>query len=116
MILETEKKLKRRPTTIPVITILSFTLLLASMTFFTNLPQSSFAQTTASNINQTSTAGPVPPLCKEFTETTGRGPEYVAGSPFREGQDFAEGIEGERLVLAESTVMRLHVNQCKELY
>jgi protocatechuate 3,4-dioxygenase beta subunit len=101
MILETEKKLKRRPTTIPVITILSFTLLLASMTFFTNLPQSSFAQTTASNINQTSTAvQSVPPLCKEFTETTGRGPEYVAGSPFREGQDFAEGIEGERLVLS----------------
>ena len=50
MILETEKKLNRRPTTIPVITILSFTLLLASMTFFTNLPQSSFAQTTQMQI------------------------------------------------------------------
>ena len=96
--LETDK-LNKRPTTIPVITILSFTLLLAYMTFFTNLPQSSFAQTT--NINQTSTAvQSVPPLCKPFTEATGQGPEYKAGSPIREGQDFAEGLQGQRLELS----------------
>ena len=69
------------------------------MTFFTNIPQSSFAQTT--NINQTSTAvESLPPLCKPFTESTGQGPEYKAGSPIREGQDFAEGLQGQRLELS----------------
>ena len=57
--------------------------------------------TTTTNANQTSTAQrSLPPLCKSFTETTGLGPEYKAGAPFREGQDFAKGIEGPRLVLS----------------
>src|SRR5919109_2579332 len=105
MTLETDKLKRRLPTTISaaaVITILSFTLLLTYMTFFVNLPQPSFAQTT--NTNQTSTAVQSQPKalttpCK-LTEPTAQGPEYKEGSPFKQGQDFAKGLQGQRLVLS----------------
>ena len=53
--------------------------------------------------------------CK-VTESTLQGPEYIAQNstqfeiPFREGQAFAEGIEGERLVLSGRV---LNVMTCK---
>lgn len=110
MILETEKKLKRRKpmtttsATTAVITVLSLTVIIITSMTFINLPHSSFAQTaTTTNANQTSevqsqTKGVITP-CK-VTESTLQGPEYIAGPPFREGQAFAKGIEGERLVLS----------------
>jgi hypothetical protein len=84
-------KLKRRLTTTSattVITTLSFTLLLTFVTFV-SLTQTSFAQTP--NTNQTSTAQPklITYPCK-LTESTVQGPEYKAGAPFKQGQDFAK--------------------------
>jgi protocatechuate 3,4-dioxygenase beta subunit len=92
--------LKRRLTTISrttVITILSFTLLIAFVTFV-NLSQT-FAQTP--NTNQTSTAQPklITYPCK-LTESTVQGPEYKAGVPLKQGQDFAKGLSGQRLELS----------------
>jgi len=100
MTLETDK-LKRRLTTISAITvisILSFTLLLTYVTFV-NLSQTSFAQTT--NTNQTSTAQPKALTfpCK-LTESNAQGPEYKAGPPSKQGQDFAKGLQGQRLELS----------------
>jgi protocatechuate 3,4-dioxygenase beta subunit len=95
-------KLKRRLTTTSaattVITILSFTLLLTFVTFVC-LTQTSFAQTP--NTNQTSTAQPklITYPCK-LTESTVQGPEYKAGAPFKQGQDFAKGLQGQRLELS----------------
>lgn len=94
-------KLKRRLTTISattVITILSITLLLTFVTFV-SLSQASFAQTP--NTNQTSTAQPkvITYPCK-LTESTVQGPEYKAGAQFRQGQDFAKGLPGQRLELS----------------
>ena len=82
---------------------LSLTLLLTS-TNFVNLPQS-FAQP-----NQTSAAVQsqqpgilTAPPCN-LTESTPQGPEYKAGAPFRHGQDFAKGLQGERLVVSGRVV------------
>jgi protocatechuate 3,4-dioxygenase beta subunit len=107
MTLETDNKLKgRRPTTISaraVITILSLSLLL-TYTTFVNLPQSSFAQTT--NTNQTSTAAQsqpkalTTPCYNKLTEPTAQCPEYKAGPPFKQGQDFAKGLQGQQLELS----------------
>jgi protocatechuate 3,4-dioxygenase beta subunit len=93
-------KLKRRLTTISattVITILSFALLLTLT--FVSFSQTSFAQTP--NTNQTSAAQPkvITYPCK-LTESTVQGPEYKAGPPFRQGQDFAKGLPGQRLELS----------------
>jgi protocatechuate 3,4-dioxygenase beta subunit len=100
MTLDTDK-LERRLTAIPVtivITILSFTLLLTYVTFV-NLSQTSFAQTT--NRNQTSTAQPkVLTFPCKVTESTAQGPEYKAGAPSKQGQDFANGLQGQRLELS----------------
>ena len=94
MILETEKKLKRKKpmtatsATTAVITVLSLTVIIMTSMTFINLPHSSFAQTaTTTNANQTSevqsqTKGVITP-CK-VTESTLQGPEYIAGPPFRE--------------------------------
>lgn len=94
-------KLKRSLTTISttiVITILSFTFLLTLVTFV-SLSQTSFAQT--SNTNQTSTAQPkVLTFPCKLTESTVQGPEYKAGAPFKQGQDFAKGLPGQRLELS----------------
>src|SRR6188472_4317071 len=94
-------KLKRRLTTTSattVITILSFTLLLTFVTFV-SLTQTSFAQTP--NTNQTSTAQPkVMTFPCKLTESTVQGPEYKAGPPFKQGQDFAKGLQGQRLELS----------------
>ena len=81
-----------------VITILSFALLLTFVTFVI-FSQTSFAQTP--NTNQTSTAQPkvITYPCK-LTESTVQGPEYKAGVPFRQGQDFAKGLPGQRLELS----------------
>ena len=80
-----------------LITILSFTLLLTLT--FVSFSQTSFAQTP--NTNQTSAAQPkvITYPCK-LTESTVQGPEYKAGPPIREGQDFAKGLPGQRLELS----------------
>ena len=44
------------------------------------------------------------------TESTLQGPEYIANPPIREGQAFAEGIEGERLLLSGRVI---NVMTCK---
>jgi protocatechuate 3,4-dioxygenase beta subunit len=87
-----------------VLTILSFTIL---------LPQFSLAQTGITNTSQISevqsqTKGVITPC--NVTESTLQGPEYKAEPPLKEGQDFAKGIKGERLVLSGSV---LNVMTCK---
>lgn len=104
-------KLKSRVTTISTIraiTILSFTVLLTLT--FVSFSQTSFAQTP--NTNQTSTAQPkvITFPCK-LTESTVLGPEYKAGVPFRQGQDFAKGLPGQRLELTGSVLSM----ECKPL-
>jgi protocatechuate 3,4-dioxygenase beta subunit len=89
--------------TILIIAVLSFTLLLIyATTTFVNLPKS-FAQTTDSNTNTTTTATArlSPPQQQQCatTEQTIQGPEYKAGSPLRQGKDFAKGLQGPRLEL-----------------
>lgn len=115
MTLETDK-LKTRLTTISVtavITILSFTLLLTYVTFV-NLSQTSFAQTT--NTNQPSTAVQSQPKALTFpcklTEPTAQGPEYKAGAPSKLGQDFAKGLQGQRLELSGRV---LNMATCKPI-
>ena len=105
MILETEKKLKRRKpmtttsTITAVITVLSLTVIIMTSMTIINLPHSSFEQTaTTTNANQASevqsqTKGVITPC--NVTESTLQGPEYIANPPFREGQGFAKGTEGE---------------------
>jgi protocatechuate 3,4-dioxygenase beta subunit len=105
-LVEDDKLKRRRPTAISaataIITILYLSLLLTYTTF--NLPplQSSFAQTT--NTNQTSTEVKSQPKALttscNLTEPTAQGPEYKAGAPFRQGQDFAKGLQGPRLELS----------------
>jgi protocatechuate 3,4-dioxygenase beta subunit len=100
--LKTETKLKKRKLktvaiiVLSVLTMLSFTLL---------LPQFSFAQAATTNTNQTPSSaqssqvkGVITPC--NVTEPTVQGPEYTANPPVRQGQDFAQGIPGERLVLS----------------
>ena len=100
--LKTETKLKKRKLktvaiiVLSVLTMLSFTLL---------LPQFSFAQAATTNTNQTPSSaqssqvtGVITPC--NVTEPTVQGPEYTANPPIRQGQDFAQGIPGERLVLS----------------
>lgn len=100
--LKTETKLKKRKLktvaiiVLSVLTMLSFTLL---------LPQFSFAQAAITNTNQTPSSaqssqvkGVITPC--NVTEPTVQGPEYTANPPVRQGQDFAQGIPGERLVLS----------------
>ena len=100
--LKTETKLKKRKLktvaiiVLSVLTMLSFTLL---------LPQFSFAQAATTNTNQTPSSaqssqvkGVITPC--NVTEPTVQGPEYTANPPVRQGEDFAQGIPGERLVLS----------------
>jgi protocatechuate 3,4-dioxygenase beta subunit len=111
MTLETDNKLKgRMPTTTisaaRAVIILSLALLFTYMAFV-NLPQLSFAQTT--NTNQTTTTTTTTTAQSQpktlttpcnLTESTGQGPEYKAGAPLRQGQDFAKGLQGQRLELS----------------
>jgi protocatechuate 3,4-dioxygenase beta subunit len=101
--IKTEKKLKRRKaSTTAVITVLS---VLTMFSFSLLLPQFSFAQT-GTNTNQTPASevqssqvkGVITPC--NVTESTVLGPEYKANPPVRQGQDFAQGIPGERLILS----------------
>jgi protocatechuate 3,4-dioxygenase beta subunit len=46
----------------------------------------------------------------QLTESTGQGPEYKPGPPFRQGQDFAKGIPGQRLI---ATGKVLNLMNCK---
>ena len=114
MVLEIEKKLKRRKLPTAAITIMCFAVLITTYTIFINLPQSSFAQTATTNANQTTASaqfqakGVITP-CK-VTDSTLQGPEYKVGPPFREGLNFAKGIPGERLVLSGKV---LNVMTCK---
>jgi protocatechuate 3,4-dioxygenase beta subunit len=112
MTLETDdNKLKRRrgPTTTisaaAIIIAILYLNLLFTYTIFVNLqPQSSFAQTTT-NTTQTSTEVKKSQLkalstpCK-LTEPTAQGPEYKAGPPFKQGRDFAKGLQGQRLEIS----------------
>lgn len=100
--LKTETKLKKRKLktvaiiVLSVLTMLSFTLL---------LPQLSFAQAGTTNTNQTPSSGQSSQVkgvitpCN-VTEPTVQGPEYTPNPPVKQGQDFAQGIPGERLVLS----------------
>jgi protocatechuate 3,4-dioxygenase beta subunit len=126
MILEIEKKLKRRKpfataattiSTTTVITVLSITVLMTTYMTFISLPQSSFAQTaTTTNANQPTPAaaqssqrkGLITPCT--LTESGGQGPEYKPGPPFRQGQDFAKGIPGQRLIVTGKV---LNLMNCK---
>ena len=100
--LKTETKLKKRKLktvaiiVLSVLTMLSFTLL---------LPQFSFAQAGTTDTNQTPSSaqssqvkGVITPC--NVTEPTVQGPEYTPNPPVKQGQDFAQGIPGERLVLS----------------
>ena len=99
--IKTEKKLKKRK----LKTIVSTTTILTMFSFALLLPQFSFAQTGTTNTNQTPASvqssqvkGVITPC--NVTESTVQGPEYTANPPVRQGQDFAQGIPGERLVLS----------------
>jgi protocatechuate 3,4-dioxygenase beta subunit len=103
MTLETHK-LKRRLATISTTTVISILFLSFLLTYstFVNSLQTSLAQTT--NTNQTSTAvqSQLKALtfpCK-LTESTAQGPEYKTGAPSKQGQDFAKGLQGQRLELS----------------
>lgn len=83
------------------------------LSFTISLPQFSFAQAGITNTSQTSgvqsqTKGVITPC--NVTESTLQGPEYIANPPIREGQAFAEGIEGERLLLSGRVI---NVMTCK---
>jgi protocatechuate 3,4-dioxygenase beta subunit len=103
MTLETDK-LKRRLATISTTTVISILFLTLLLTYTTsvNSLQTSLAQTT--NTNQTSTAVQSQPKALTFpckvTESTPQGPEYKAGAPSKQGQDFAKGLQGQRLELS----------------
>jgi protocatechuate 3,4-dioxygenase beta subunit len=129
MTLETDvdnnNKLKRRmPTAISaakaLITILYLLCLLLKYTTFVNLPQSSFAQTKTTNTNQTSTE--VKTQLKtlttpcNLTEPTAQGLEYKAGPPFKQGQDFAKGLQGQRLELSGRVLNMATCKPVQELY
>ena len=104
--IKTEKKLKKGKlktivSTTAVITVLS---VLTMFSVSLLLPQFSFAQT-GTNTNQSPASvqssqvkGVITPC--NVTESTVLGPEYKANPPVRQGQDFAQGIPGERLVLS----------------
>jgi len=130
MILEIERKLKKRKpsatattaatisTTRAILIALSFTALMTTYMTFISLPQSSFAQTaTTTNANQSTPAaaaqssqakGVIRPC--PLTESNGQGSEYKPGPPFRQGQDFAKGIPGQRLIVTGKV---LNVMNCK---
>jgi len=79
-----------------VLTMLSFTLLLS---------QFSFTQAGTTNTNPTPSSaqssqvkGVITPC--NVTESTVQGPEYKPNPPVKQGQDFAQGIPGERLLLS----------------
>ena len=120
IILETENKFQRNKitTTLAILTILSFVILLTTSMTFIRLPQSTFAQTANTNINYPSTTtvgqsssqvkGVITPC--NVTESTLQGPEYKAGPPLRQGQDFAKGIPGQKLIVTGKV---LNVMNCK---
>jgi protocatechuate 3,4-dioxygenase beta subunit len=116
MILEIEKKLKRRKPSVTAITTtaetisttkrailiaLSITAAMTTYMTFISLPQSSFAQTAATTTNamQNATLPPIVGRPCTLTESTGQGPEYLPGPPLIQGQDFAKGIPGPRLIV-----------------
>jgi protocatechuate 3,4-dioxygenase beta subunit len=84
-----------------VISILFLTLLLTSTTFVNSL-QTTLAQTTNTNQTSTTEQSQLKALtfpCK-LTESTAQGPEYKTGAPSKQGQDFAKGLQGQRLELS----------------
>jgi protocatechuate 3,4-dioxygenase beta subunit len=70
--------------------------------------QESAASTSGAITNRTLTATtPLPSLQQQecaTTEPTIQGPEYKAGPPLRQGQDFAKGLQGPRLELTEKVL------------
>ncbi|MGA9842647.1 MAG: hypothetical protein WBQ25_10060 [Nitrososphaeraceae archaeon] len=103
-----------------ILIALSFTALMTAYTTSISLPQPSIAQTAATattNANQTSAAaGSQPSQVKgvitpcNVTESTSQGPEHKVGPPFRQGQDFAKVIPGQRLIVTGKV---LNANTCK---
>jgi protocatechuate 3,4-dioxygenase beta subunit len=105
--LKTDMKLKKRKLKTIVSTAAAIIVLsvLTVLTFTLLLPQFSFAQAGTTNTNQTPSSaqlsqvkGVITPC--NVTEPTVQGPEYTPNPPVRQGQDFAQGIPGERLVLS----------------
>jgi len=97
-----KRKLKTIVSTAAAITVLS---VLTMLSFTPLLPQFSFAQAGTTNTNQTPSSaqssqvkGVITPC--NVTEPTVQGPEYTPNPPIKQGQDFAQGIPGERLVLS----------------
>jgi hypothetical protein len=77
--------------------------LIYTTTTLINLPKS-FAQTTNTITAATRLNPPQQQQCAT-TEPTIQGQEYKAGPPFRQGQDFAKGLQGPRLQLTGRRVL-----------
>ena len=103
-----------------ILIALFFTALTTTYATFISLPQSSFAQTATTTTNANQTSAPAPGVQSSqvkglsipcnVTESTIQGPEYKARPPFRQGQDFAKGIAGQRLIVTGKV---LNANTCK---
>jgi protocatechuate 3,4-dioxygenase beta subunit len=77
--------------------------LIYTTTTLIKLPKS-FAQTTYTITAATRLNPPQQQQCAT-TEPTIQGQEYKAGPPFRQGQDFAKGLQGPRLQLTGRRVL-----------
>lgn len=90
-----------------IIVIVSFAVILVSASLANFLHQNSFARSEITNKNNTSPASSaaIQPQLKGLisqctvTESTVQGPEYLPGSPVKQGKDFANELPGQRLIL-----------------
>ena len=113
-----KRKLKTIVSTAAIIIVLS---VLTMLSFTLLLPQFSFAQPATTNTNQTPSSaqssqvkGVITPC--NVTEPTVQGPEYTPNPPVKQGQDFAQGIPGERLVLSGKVLNHMTCKPVEGVY
>ncbi|HSE99608.1 MAG TPA: hypothetical protein VLA48_01840 [Nitrososphaeraceae archaeon] len=90
-------------------TVITSIIVTLFFSIFSSSSSESFAQNTNSLSNNNIKKSEITSSC-ELTVPTVQGPYYKEGSPIKEGEEFAKGIEGEKLVVAGKVLGSINCN------
>lgn len=90
-------------------TVITSIIVTLFFSIFSSSSSEAFAQNTNSLSNNDTKKSEITSSC-ELTVPTVQGPYYKEGSPIKEGEEFAKGIEGEKLVVAGKVLGSINCN------
>jgi protocatechuate 3,4-dioxygenase beta subunit len=90
-------------------TVITSIIVTLFFSIFSSSSSEAFAQNTNSLSNNDTKKSEITSSC-ELTVPTVQGPYYKEGSPIKEGEEFAKGIEGEKLVVTGKVLGSINCN------